>query len=90
MQGIQYDTYKERDHMQLEGGVLQLKKTSGSLKDYGSSVQEVWQEAFHNYLTIMTFFFSKGNPELNARISNFYSTINQLSKVYEWQGAVLR
>ena len=88
MQGIQSDMYKEKDYIQLKKGLLRFKKTSRLLKDYGFFVQEVWQKTFHNYLMIMTFFFGKKNPQLNVKINNFYDTINQLSKVYEWQEAV--
>lgn len=69
--------------------MLRLGKTSGTYKDFGESFFEVWANAFHNYTTVLVSLFGKEAPDLHAALQNFYSSIYELSTVYEWQEAVL-
>lgn len=69
--------------------MLRLGKTSGTYKDFGKSFFEVWADAFHNYTTVLVSLFGKEAPDLHAALQDFYSSIYELSTVYEWQEAVL-
>ena len=46
-------------------------------------------EGFINYKAIPVELFGKEAPRLVTALINFYRNILQLSKVYEWQGALL-
>ncbi len=69
--------------------MLKLRKTSRTYKDFSKSFYEVWADAFHNYTTILVSLFGREVPDLHSALAEFYNNIYELSKVYEWQEAVL-
>lgn len=89
MRGLRFDAMQDHDRVGIEDGMLKLRKTSGTYKDFGKSFYEVWADAFHNYTTIFVSLFGKEAPDLHAALADFYSSIYELSTVYEWQEAVL-
>ena len=89
MQGLRFDALQDREKIGIEGGVLRLKKASGTYKDFGKSIHDVWGEAFINYTAVLVELFGKEAPGLNTALIDFYGKILQLSKVYEWQGTLL-
>lgn len=89
MRGLRFDSMQDHDRVGIEDGMLRLRKTSGTYKDFGKSFYEVWADTFHNYTTILVSLFGKEAPDLHAALAKFYSCIYELSTVYEWQEAVL-
>ncbi|MCJ1468626.1 hypothetical protein MMC07_007255 [Pseudocyphellaria aurata] len=87
--GVTYETYQDKDRVDIEDGTLKLKKKSGTYKHFGKSVQDVWSAGFLNYAMIMVSLFGQTNPDLHAALFQFHGTIIELSQVYEWQEAVL-
>lgn len=41
MRGLTFEAYKDEERIGIEDGMLKLRKTSGTYKDYGSSFYEV-------------------------------------------------
>ena len=89
MHGMQYESYKDQDRIGIEDGALRLRKASGTYKDFGKTVHDVWTESFINYTSIMVSLFGKSSQQLHATMSAFHGKILTLAKVYEWQEAVL-
>ncbi len=89
MRGLRFDTFQEQERIGIEYGMLRLRKTSVTYKDFGKSIHEVWSEAFHNYTTILVSLFEKEAPDLHNTLAELHSNIYELSTVYEWQDAVL-
>ena len=89
MRGLQFDSLREQDRIGIEDGMLKLRKTSGTYKDFGKSFYEKWADAFHIYTTILVYFFGREVPNLHSALGEFYTTTYKLFKVYEWQEAVL-
>lgn len=79
----------DHDQVGIEDGRLRLWKNSGTYKDFSKSFYDVWADAFHNYTTILVSFFGKEAPNLHATLAQFYINVYELSKIYEWQDAVL-
>lgn len=67
---------------------MRLKRVTRTLLDYGSTM-EIWSEAFINYSMIMMDFFNADFPLLIRVLLLFHKRIRKLSKIYEWQNAVL-
>lgn len=44
-----YESYHDQERIGIEDGMLRLKKTSGTYKDFGKLFYEVWSETFINY-----------------------------------------
>ncbi len=80
---------QNHDRVGIEDGMLKLRKTSGTYKDFRKSFYKVWADAFHNYTTILVSLFGKEAPDLHAALAEFYNCIYELSTVYEWHEAVL-
>lgn len=78
MQGLGFEAYQDEE---VEDGMLKLRKTSGSYKDYGNNFYEVWSEAFINYTSILVLLFGTTAPRLQAALTQFYGLVLQLSKV---------
>ena len=78
MCGTRYEAFRDEE-----------PRTPGTYKDYGKSFMEVWSESFYNYTAIMDAFFGRVAPDLQLALLRFYGVILQLSKVYDWQEAVL-
>ncbi len=87
--GLRIDSLHDQDHIGIEDGIHKLRKTSGTYKDFGKSFYEVWADVFHNYTTILVSLFGREVPDLHSALVKFYTNIYELSKVYEWQEAVL-
>lgn len=80
---------KDREeNITIENGLMKLKRVTGTLRDFGSSL-DIWSEAFLNYSMIMVDFFGVAFPSLFRALSIFHQKIRSLSKIHEWQGAVL-
>lgn len=75
--------------MSIKDEMLKLCKTSGTYKDFGKFFYKVWANAFHNYTTILVFFFGTKAPDLYTALADFNSSLYKLSTVYNWQETVL-
>lgn len=89
MRGLSFEAYQDEERIGIEDGMLKFRKSSGSYKDYGSSFYEVWSDAFINYTSILVSLFGTTAPHLQASLTQFYGTVLQLSKVYDWKEALL-
>ena len=89
MRRLSFEAYKDEERIGIEDGMLKLRKTSGSYKDYGNSFYEVWSEAFINYTSILVSLFGATVSRLQAAPTPFYDLVLQLSKVYDWNEALL-
>lgn len=89
MRGLSFEVYQDEEKIGIEDGMLKLRKTSGSYKDYGSNFYEVWSEAFINYTSIMLSLFGHTAHRLQAALTQFYGLVLQLSEVYDWKEALL-
>ncbi len=58
MRGLWFDSLHDQDRIGIEDGMLKLRKTSGTYKDFRKSFYEVWADVFHNYTTILVFFLA--------------------------------
>lgn len=67
---------------------MKLKRATGSLRDFGAT-WDIWSEAFINYTMIMVDFFGVNFPTLCHALLLFWTKIRKLSKIYEWQNAIL-
>lgn len=88
MQGHYYESLHDQERIGIEDGMLRLRKTSGTYKDFGKLFYEVWLENFLDYTSIMVSLFTPSMAELNIALNSFYDNIFQLSQVYEWQKTV--
>lgn len=41
MQGLTFEAYQDKERIGIEDGILKLRKTSGTCKDYGSNYYEL-------------------------------------------------
>ncbi len=89
IRGFRFDSLHDQDRICIEDGMLKLRKTEGTNKDFGKSFYEAWADAFHNYTTILVSLFVREVPDLHSALAEFYTNIYKLSQVYEWQEAVL-
>ncbi len=88
MRGLSFEAYKDEEQIGIEDGMLKLRKTSGSYKDYSHSFYKVWSEAFINYTSILVSLFGATVPHFQATLTQFYGLMLQLSKVYDWKEAL--
>lgn len=44
---------REEDSIAVENSYLRPPKTTGTYKDFGKSINEVWSEAFLNYMLVV-------------------------------------
>lgn len=80
---------KDREeNVTIENGQMKLKRVTGTLRDFGTS-WDIWSESFINYTMIMVDFFGASSPTLFCVLLLFYTRIRKLSKIYDWQGAIL-
>ncbi len=89
IRGFRFNSLHDQDRIGIEDGILKLRKTSRTYKDFGKSFYEVWADAFHNYTTILVSFFGRKVPNLHSALAEFYTNIYKLPIVYEWQEVVL-
>ena len=67
---------------------MKLKQVTGTLRDFGST-WDIWSESFINYCLIMVDFFGTTFPTLHRVLLLYYNKVRRLSKIYEWQTAIL-
>lgn len=80
---------KDREeNVTIENGQIKLKRVTGTLRDFGTS-WDIWSKSFINYAIIMVDFFGASSPTLFRVLLLFHTRIRKLSKIYEWQGAIL-
>lgn len=80
---------KDRDeNITIENGLMKLKRVTGTLRDFGST-WDIWSESFINYCMIMVDFFGTTFPTLHRVLLLYYTKVRKLSKIYEWQTAIL-
>lgn len=85
MRGLHFDAMQDHDRVGIEDEMLKLRKISGTYKDFGKFFYKAWANAFHNYTTILVFFFGKKAPDLYTALADFNSSLYKLSTVYNWQ-----
>ncbi len=86
---LSFEAYKDEERIGIKDGMLKLRKTLGSYKDYSNSFYEVLSEAFINYISILVPLFGATVLRLQAALTQFYGLVLQLSKVYDWKEALL-
>ncbi|MCJ1349918.1 hypothetical protein MMC31_008161 [Peltigera leucophlebia] len=80
---------KDRDeNITFEHGQMKIKKVTGTLRDFGNSI-EIWSDGFLIYAMVMVDFFGVAFPSLFRSLLMFHSKVRQLSGIYDWQHAVL-
>lgn len=84
LRNLKGDADKNRD----VNGTMKHKQATGTLHNYGST-WDIWSESFINYCMIMVDFFGIPFPTLHRALLLYYTKICKLSKIYEWQTAVL-
>lgn len=87
--GLQAEADQDQDYFFVQDGLLKVRRAGGSYKNFGESFHEVWGEAFLNYITIFVSFVGREASDLCAALIQFHGRILELSRIYEWQGAVL-
>ncbi len=53
---------REEDSIVVENGSFKPRKTTGTYWDFGKSVNEVWSEAFLNYMLVVNILFGSNWP----------------------------
>ena len=80
---------KDRDeNITFEHGQMKIKKVMGTLRDFGNTI-EIWSDGFLNYAMVMVDFFGVAFPSLFRSLLMFHSKVRHLSRIYDWQHAVL-
>lgn len=82
-----FEDTREEDSIVIENGSLKPQKTTGTYKTFGKTVNEVWSEAFLNYMLVINILF--GSSELSAAFILFYRQIMTLARSYDWLKGVL-
>lgn len=77
MRGLRYEAFQNQERISIEGGMLRLRKTSGTFEKFGKSFHEVWGEAFINYTAILVSLFAKKPP--TSTLFSLNSTATSLS-----------
>ena len=60
---------------------LKLEKVKNKLKNFGS-ISFIWNQAFINYVIVVTIFFQKTHPGLPVAILGFSQRIFELNEIY--------
>lgn len=80
---------KDRDeNITFENGQIKIKKVTGTLRDFGNTI-DIWSDGFLNYSMVLVDFFGVAFPSLFRSLLLFHSKIRHLSRIYDWQQAVL-
>lgn len=80
---------KDRDeNIALKNGQMKLKRVTGTLRDFGPT-WDIWSGSFIDYCMIMIDFFGVSFPALHRVLLLYCTKTRKLSKIYEWQNAVL-
>ncbi len=78
-----------RDQIAIEDDTLQIRKVTGSYRDYGND-KALWSEVFLNYMTVMVKLFrSTFDSPLTLTLADYLRKILDFIKVYRWQKKVL-
>ena len=75
IRGLRFDALQDHDRIGIEDGILSLRKTSGTYKNFGKSFYDVLGDAFHNHTTIFVSLFSKEASDLHTALAEFYSNV---------------
>ncbi len=75
MRGLRFDVLQDHDWIGIQDGMLMLRKTSGTYRDFEKSFYEVWVDAFHNFTIILVSLFSKEALGLHTALAEFYSNV---------------
>ena len=67
---------------------MKIMKVTGTLRDFGNTL-DIWSDGFLNYSTVLVDFFGVAFPSLFRSLLMFHSKIRHLSRIYDWQNAVL-
>jgi hypothetical protein len=89
MRELQFDRLNDLNRVEIVNEMLKLKKTTRTYKNFESSFHEIWFEFFLNYISIMISRFEKEISNLYIVLTTFHNDVYQLSRVYEWQNALL-
>ena len=79
MWGYYYKLLHNQKRISIKDGILSLKKTLRTYKDFGKSFYEVWLENFFNYSSILISLFALSMSVFNVIFNFFYNNILQLS-----------
>ncbi len=82
IRGLRFDSSHDQDCIGIKDGMLKLRKTSGTYKDFGKFFYKVWTDAFHNYTTILVSLFGREVSDLHSALTEFYTNIYELSTAY--------
>ena len=77
-----FEDFREEDSIVVENGSLKPRKTTGTYKDFGKTANEVWSDAFLNYMLVINILC--GTPELSAALLLFYRQMMTFTRSYEW------
>ncbi len=83
MRGLRLNSLHDQDCISIEDGMLKLRTSSGTYKDFGKSFYEVWANSFHNYTTLLVFLFDREIPNFHSALDEFYTNIYGLSTVFD-------
>ena len=72
---VRFDSLHDQDRIGIEDGMLKVRKTSGTYKNFGKFLYEVLADAFHNYTNILVSFFGGEVPDLHSALAEFYANI---------------
>lgn len=75
-----FEDAQEEDNLLVENNSLNPWKATGTYEDFGISVNEVWSEAFVNYMLVIHILF--GALELSVALLLFYRRIMTLPQDY--------
>ncbi len=64
-----FEDSRDEDSIVVENGSLKPRKTTGTYKDFGKTANEVWSDAFLNYMLFINILC--GTPELSAALLLF-------------------
>ena len=84
MYGLRFEAMYDKHCISVKNGLLKLRKTLGTYKNFSKLFYEVWADAFHNYTTILVSFFGREVSDLYLLLAGFYTQIYKFFTVYEW------
>ncbi len=73
--GLQFNSLHDWDRIGIKDGMLKLRKTSRTYKDFSKSFYKAWVDAFHNNTTILVSLFGREVPNLHSALAEFYTNI---------------
>lgn len=88
MRGFRFDSLKDHDRIGIEDGMLGLRKTSGTYKDFGKSFYEVWRTPSTTTPPSSSPCLAK-RPQTSTPPSSNSTATSTSSPVYKWQDVVL-